>query len=323
MISFLRIRNFKSIRSAEINCRRINILIGKPNSGKSNILEAIGLLSYIGFGGDAVRYLRTGITRELFYDKDISNEMSIQTDVAEINAVGEGVHVKWHWKVIKPETEESVLSGPDGNPPSPPTGRIGEAFKVFRFYRYFKPGEKSEPIDYLRPPYGSNLLGILYSNSKLRKIVGAFFEEFGYNLIIKPDEKRLEILKIMDGIGVSLGINLVSETLLRMVFNFAVIESNKNAIIALEEPESHAFPFYVKLLAKTIADDKDNQYFISTHNPYFLITILEKAPKNDVNIIVTDYSNYETKVRLVPENKFPEILSKDIDIFFNLDMLFR
>jgi len=321
LISFLRIRNFKSIRNAEINCRRINVLIGKPNSGKSNILEAIGLLSYIGFGGDAVRYLRTGVSRELFYDKDISNELNIQTDVAEINAIGEGMHVKWNWKVIKQEAEEGASSGPN-NPPPVPSGNMREIFRVFRFYRYFKPGEESEPIDYLRPPDGKNLLGILYSDSKLRKIVGTFFEEFGYNLIIKPDEKRLEILKIMDGIGVSLGINLVSETLLRMVFNFAVIESNKNAIIALEEPESHAFPFYVKLLAKTIADDKDNQYFVSTHNPYFLITILEKAPRNDVNIIVTDYSNYETKVRLVPDNKFQEILSMDIDVFFNLDKLF-
>ena len=299
------------------------MLIGKPNSGKSNILEAIGLLSYIGFGGDAVRYLRTGGSRELFYDKDISNELNIQTDVAEINAIGEGMHVKWHWKMIEQGVEEGVSSGPDGKPPRPPTGRIMETFRVFRFYRYFKPGEKSEPIDYLRPPDGENLLGILYSNPKLRKIVGTFFEEFGYNLIIKPDEKRLEILKIMDGIGVSLGINLVSETLLRMVFNFAVIESNKNAIIALEEPESHAFPFYVRLLAEAIARDTSNQYFISTHNPYFLITILEKTPKDDINVIVTEYSDYETKIHVLPKDRFSEILSMDIDVFFNLNRLLR
>ena len=260
----------------ELKCEKVNILIGKPNSGKSNILEAIGFLSYIGFGGDAVRYLRTNISRELFYDKDISNKMNIQTDVAEINAIGDGIHVKWHWKVIKQGAEEGLSSGPDGNPPSPPTGRIRETFRVFRFYRYFKPGEKSEPIDYLRPPDGENLLGILYSNSKLR-----------------------------------------------MVFNFAVIESNKNAIIALEEPESHAFPFYVRLLAEAIARDTSNQYFISTHNPYFLITILEKTPKDDVNVIVTDYSDYETKIYVLPKDKFSEILSMDIDVFFNLNRLLR
>lgn len=323
LISFLKIKNFKSIKSAEINCKRINILIGRPNSGKSNVLEAIGLLSYIGFGGNAVQYLRTDISRELFYDKDVSNALNIQTDTVRISAIGERKYVKWHWKITKQEIEEGMSTDPDNMPPRPLTGDIREIFKVFRFYRYFKPGEKSEPIDYLRPPDGENLLGILYSNSKLRKIIGTFFEEFGYNLIIKPDEERLEILKIMNGIGVSLRINLVSETLLRMVFNFAIIESNKNAIIALEEPESHAFPFYVRLLAEAIADDKDNQYFVSTHNPYFLITILEKTPKDDVNVIVTDYSDYETKIYILSEDKFSEILSMDIDVFFNLNRWIR
>ncbi len=40
------IRNFKSIRLISLeNCARINLLIGKPNTGKSNILEALSLFS--------------------------------------------------------------------------------------------------------------------------------------------------------------------------------------------------------------------------------------------------------------------------------------
>ena len=40
------IRNFKSIRQISFeNCARINLLVGKPNSGKSNILEALSLFS--------------------------------------------------------------------------------------------------------------------------------------------------------------------------------------------------------------------------------------------------------------------------------------
>lgn len=45
MIDRLKIERFKSIRSLEINCRRINLVIGAPNVGKSNILEALGLVS--------------------------------------------------------------------------------------------------------------------------------------------------------------------------------------------------------------------------------------------------------------------------------------
>ncbi len=44
LISDIEIKNFKSIKKVELNnCSRINVFIGKPNVGKSNILEALGL----------------------------------------------------------------------------------------------------------------------------------------------------------------------------------------------------------------------------------------------------------------------------------------
>lgn len=49
-IQTLKIKNFKSIKSMKLDCKRINLFIGQPNVGKSNILEAIGLLSFIGNG---------------------------------------------------------------------------------------------------------------------------------------------------------------------------------------------------------------------------------------------------------------------------------
>ena len=38
MIRTLEIKNFKSIKELRLDCRRINIFIGEPNTGKSNIL---------------------------------------------------------------------------------------------------------------------------------------------------------------------------------------------------------------------------------------------------------------------------------------------
>jgi len=37
------VRNFKSIKETKLDLARINVLIGPPNSGKSNLLEAIYL----------------------------------------------------------------------------------------------------------------------------------------------------------------------------------------------------------------------------------------------------------------------------------------
>jgi len=42
----IKIKNFKSIRNAELELAPLTILIGPPASGKSNILDSIGLLGY-------------------------------------------------------------------------------------------------------------------------------------------------------------------------------------------------------------------------------------------------------------------------------------
>lgn len=43
-ITSVSIKNFKSVKSVTLtDCRRINVLIGRPNVGKSNILEALAL----------------------------------------------------------------------------------------------------------------------------------------------------------------------------------------------------------------------------------------------------------------------------------------
>ena len=45
MIKTLRIERFKSIRNATLDLGRINILIGGNGAGKSNVLEAVGVMS--------------------------------------------------------------------------------------------------------------------------------------------------------------------------------------------------------------------------------------------------------------------------------------
>jgi AAA15 family ATPase/GTPase len=39
MIKDLEIKNFKSIKHLNLNCRKINLCIGEPNTGKSTFLR--------------------------------------------------------------------------------------------------------------------------------------------------------------------------------------------------------------------------------------------------------------------------------------------
>ena len=60
MIQNLTIKNFKSIKDLNIPCKKLNVFIGEPNSGKSNIIEAFALqskiLSTIGLNQQIFRY---------------------------------------------------------------------------------------------------------------------------------------------------------------------------------------------------------------------------------------------------------------------------
>lgn len=41
----IKIENFKSINEIDFDCKRVNIFLGEPNVGKSNILEALSFFS--------------------------------------------------------------------------------------------------------------------------------------------------------------------------------------------------------------------------------------------------------------------------------------
>jgi hypothetical protein len=149
-------------------------------------------------------------------------------------------------------------------------------------------------------------------------LVSSLFDEFGLKLVIKPLEEVVEVQKQTEGVAIAYPYSTVSDTLQRLVFHISAIKTTENSVIMLEEPESHAFPYYAKYLAELIALDKTNQYFISTHNPAFLLTIIEKAPKDSSMAFLTYFEDYQTKVKPLKHEK---ILDMEYDIFSDIDAL--
>ena len=146
-----------------------------------------------------------------------------------------------------------------------------------------------------------------------------FFRPYGLSLVFKPQERRFEVQKQADGIVVSYPYALTADTLRRVVFYTMAMASNKDAVHVFEEPESNAFPYYTKHLGERIALDEKNQYFIATHNPYLLRAIVEKGRRDEVNVAVTYYRDYQTRVKCLPTEQLGELL--DADPFFNLNAL--
>jgi AAA15 family ATPase/GTPase len=81
MITKLSINNFKSIKELDIDCARVNLFIGEPNTGKSNMLEALGLLSWAGHRANTPlnEYVRFDGVQNLFYDNLVEEPIRIET----------------------------------------------------------------------------------------------------------------------------------------------------------------------------------------------------------------------------------------------------
>ena len=68
-----------------------------------------------------------------------------------------------------------------------------------------------------------------------------------------------------------------------------------------------------------MALDKKNQYFISTHNPYFILSILEKASSEELGIFITYFEDYQTKIKSLSKEEIEELMGLGADLFFNIE----
>ena len=318
MITKLSIANFKSIRQLDVECKKINLFIGEPNTGKSNILEALGLLSWCGqpMQSPLSGYIRLQFMQNLFYDQLLDQEIKVVF-------VAGGVTVQLHARFRKdsfefrtlPDSAAFATSDYQGNfAGGGPNGQTG-SIKFFRFgnlARY----DDSTPGS-LKPPDGRNLFSVVFTSKALRETMAEFFQKYGLRLVFKPQERVFELQKQADDLVFSFPYALASDTLQRIIFYTVAIASNKNSVLVFEEPESNAFPYYTKYLGERIARDETNQFFIATHNPYLLSAVIEKGRKEDVQVFITYFKDYQTKVKPLTPDEVVELM--EADPFFNLD----
>ncbi len=317
MIKTLEIRNFKSIKQLKLDCKRINILIGEPNTGKSNLLETLGIFSFGGYHahGNLRNFVRFERSSNLFYDEILDESVQISLD--DVNFGLSFKNGAFDGRIHEKESLTAKISG-DYNDIN---FRGGQEERLVSFKSYKFAVQNAFPrleSDFLLPPSGQNLMSLILTHKELRLLANNIFGHFGLELSLRPQENKIELLKRLEGITVSYPYSLTSDTLQRIIFYLCAVLSNKDSVLVFEEPESHAFPYYTKYFAETIAlDEKNNQYFISTHNPYFLLPVLEKAPKEDVAVFITYFEDYQTKVKPLSAEELDEIM--EIDVFSNLD----
>ena len=333
-ITFLEIENFKSIKKLKIDCKRVNVFIGAPNTGKSNILEALGLFSYPYYHSDSKIYdfVRAENMTHLFYELETDKKIFIKCNLKGISIDYKPDNDQYNFELTeyqsflengKPIGAETHSLWFKNDFSSSIPGTLGNtSFRFYKFKEFVVFSQSNE--NYLLPPYGKNLENVLLTHKKISEYIGRIIKENGKRFAIRHHENRIEEQKDKDDLVVApLPYLLFSDGIKRLMFNLAAIETNVNSTIMFEEPESHYFPFYSKYFAERIALNNSNQFFLTTHNPTFLLTLLDKVKKEEIMINYTTFQNFKTNVKQLSELEKQKLIDYDLDPFFNFKDIFN
>jgi len=319
MLTNVQIQNFKSVRDLSFSAKRVNLFIGEPNTGKTNILEAMALLSEGVHGPTEFKEVcRFRSVADLFTDQQVTIPITVAASGCRCVLSFDGEQFQFTAKGPRQGEQEAHYSL---NQTGPQNGRVDLQYGI-KYYR-FKPGATTttKVIGVLQPPFGGNLASVLYTNKRLRRLVSDLFRSRDFRLEIRPVENELRIAKAKDDELFSFPYESVSETWKRIVFYMAVLETNQNTTLLLDEPEANTFPFYTAYLAERIALDESNQFFLTTHNPYILGSIVGKTPVKDLAVFVATMEDFCTKLKLASVDGLSKILDYGPDAFLNLDKI--
>lgn len=320
MIHHVEIENYKSIRSIQMECKRINILIGKPNAGKSNILEALSLfgLNHSPKNKFMEGFIRYNTLNQIFRNFDTRNEIRLI----------ENKHKSILIRLMENASVFNVLLSRNGTLRDFSLTREGifslmsqesnfSDVKKYEFKSFSAPFVEN-PLNYLLPPHGENFYQVLESHLELREEMQKFLIPNGLELMLDVENKRASVLQRDMAALLNIPLYLIPDTFQRYIFHLAAIMSNRNSVLLFEEPESHSYAPYIYELAQQILNDQNgNQYFITTHNPYFLMPLLQET--NDVAVFATWFEDYATQVRLLSTEEIQEATEYGVDFFLNLD----
>ena len=361
-ITNLEIKNFKSIKDVKLDCKRINVFIGEPNVGKSNVLEALSLFDAPLSAIDKPilkEYIRYEKSNNLFYDNDRKNVIEVNTNIGDVRLKANEVSNNYYdifigqydiiTKLMKEKGHTNMNMGDFLSAVVYKDNPLINSVPIKPFYHSFTDDEQAISIaripyygtlgnipikryifkslskhdnhfmGYLSQPFGDNLYSILESNPEFYEEVTSFFTKDKLDLLLDTAASEMRVQKRVGNRVIQFPYWLAADTIQRIIFHLAAIDTNTDSVLLFEEPEAHSFPPYISMLSEKIIESKNNQFFIATHSPFLLTPFIEQCSYDELAIFICTYENYETKIKTLSKEEILNIMDTGIsDLFYNI-----
>ncbi|WP_326982247.1 AAA family ATPase [Chryseobacterium sp. MYb264] len=347
-IQNIEISNFKSIKDLKvIDLNEINIIVGPPNSGKSNLLEAVSLFSlpYLDISENTklnnfIRYQNLG---DLVFNQNMTNTDSYVSRT--INGEEDKFLLKYDFKGNFPllniirQKDKEFLFHIDYKSQIRQTGNY---FSYYSFVKedtnytieyptlkYFYDGKDHDSVFWnkrLMPFFGENLGMMVLQIKELQEFVANEFEKLGLDLVINKQTGEISAQrKQSDFLVTSVPFTVLADTFRRILFYKAAILSNEESVLLFEEPEAYCYEPYILEFTKEIIHNKNkNQFFIVTHSDFIINELVnDLETKEKINIYLTNFSKERgTEVKLLKKYK-EDVYDYGMSVFMNFESLWE
>ncbi|MDZ7935563.1 MAG: AAA family ATPase [Emticicia sp.] len=321
IITHIKINNFKSIRYLELSeFRKINLFIGRPNVGKSNLLEALSLFNPSIFKSEIrelpskkiKEFIRFENEPELFFEGEIKHRINININNLECSIFKDNI------RVLELDTNDNKYS-------NFVKGFFIEFHTNFNTKRptiksyCFKTSVKYQKDNnvYLTPPFGKNILQVIESLPNLKQTIINWFRQYNLKIASDSASHSLKVFKkINDDEIFLIPYTSIADTLQRLIFYKTAIQSNENSVLVFEEPEAHSFPPYIVEFTQEVINSTSNQFFMATHSPIIVNDFLENA-REDLSIFMVDFRDGQTVAKALSRDEINDVYRYGVDLFFN------